>query len=159
MTGKGFGKSQPTKTEKLIEQAVTACQDRRPEALDKIFDALPVTLNKQVLDGALDALKEDINSLAWLCGYFAGEINRSQDNEKLENPIVLLSKLLMKCGMQPFVDFMPYTGCRISILNSAKFESLPEKVQTLVHKAFDVREDSFEEVQRINDALLAEMMV
>lgn len=47
----------------------------------------------------------------------------------------------------------------IVILNSEKFESLPESVQTIVQKAFDIRESSGTEAQRINDALLQELMV
>jgi hypothetical protein len=61
--------------------------------------------------------------------------------------------------MQPFVDFMPYIGCRISILNIEKFEALPAKVQAAVKEAFDVMERSDEEFKTINEALLAEMEV
>ncbi|BAY14207.1 hypothetical protein [Calothrix sp. NIES-2098] len=49
MSGKGFGQRQPSKIDKIIESAVRYCQKRNPEALDKIFDNLPVKLNKQVL--------------------------------------------------------------------------------------------------------------
>jgi hypothetical protein len=53
MSGKGFGQPQPTKIDKLIESAVRYCQKRNPEALDKIFDNLPVKLNEQVLYGTV----------------------------------------------------------------------------------------------------------
>ncbi len=159
MSKKGFGQSQPTKTEKLIERVVQSACDRSPEFLDRIFDNLPVKINSQVLDGAIVILEKDTDTLAWLCGYFAGEINSSKDNDKSHTPITLLSKLLMKYGMKPFVDFMPYTGCRISILNADKFEALPIKVQAVVKEAFELVEHSDEEAQKINDALLAEMMV
>ena len=62
-------------------------------------------------------------------------------------------------GMEPFTDFMPYPGCRIVILNSEKFESLPESVQAVVQQAFDIKESTGEEAQRINDALLQELVV
>jgi hypothetical protein len=159
MSSKGFGQPQPTKIDKLIESAVRSCHKRHPEALDKIFDNLPVKLNKQVLDGTIAALEKDIDSLSWLCGYFASEINSTSDNDKPYHPITLLSKLLIKSGMQPFIDFMPYIGCRISILNTEKFEALPHRVQAAVQEAFDVVETNGEEAQRINDALLRELEV
>lgn len=159
MSGKGFGQPQPSKIDKIIESAVRYCQKRNPEALDKIFDNLPVKLNKQVLDGTVVALEKDIDSLSWLCGYFSSEINSTSDNDKPYHPITLLSKLLIKCRMQPFVDFMPNIGCRISILNTDKFEALPPKVQAAVKEAFDVVETSGEEAQRINEALLREFEV
>ena len=64
MSPKGFGEPQPTKTDKLVEQVVRHCQKRNPEALDQIFDNLPIgrtvqeyqRLNQQVLAGTLNAL-------------------------------------------------------------------------------------------------------
>ncbi|WP_298908599.1 hypothetical protein [uncultured Nostoc sp.] len=53
---------------------------------------------------------------------------------------------------------MPDPGCRLVILNSEKFESLSESIQTIVQQAFDIRESSGTEAQRINDALLQELM-
>jgi hypothetical protein len=159
MPGKGFGQPQPTKIDKIVESAVRYCQQRQPEALDQIFDNLPVKLNQQVVTGILAAFQGDIDTLSWLCGYFASEVNSTSDNDKPYHPITLLSKLLMKSGMQPFVDFMPYIGCRISILNSDKFEALPHRVQAAVKEAFDVVETSGEEAQRINEALLRELEV
>ncbi|BAZ18914.1 hypothetical protein NIES4071_107990 (plasmid) [Calothrix sp. NIES-4071] len=156
---KGFGKSQPTKLDKFIEQAVNNCRHRNPEALDKIFDNLPVELNNKVLQGLVKTLNQDIDSLSWLCGYFASEINSTSDNDKPRQPIILLSKLLMKHGMQPFIDFTPYTGCRIHIIDTDKFEALPAKVQEAINGAFDILEHSDEEARAINDAMLAEMLV
>ncbi|WP_211293096.1 hypothetical protein [Brunnivagina elsteri] len=155
----GFGQPQPTKTDKLVEQAVRHATKRNPKALDQIFDNLPVKLNKQVLDGTFAALAKDIDTLAWLCGYFAGEINSASDNDKPNQPIILISKLLIKYGMQPFVDFMPYVGNRITILDADKFEALPVPVQAAVKEAFELRETSDAEMKRINDALAAEMSV
>jgi hypothetical protein len=40
MCAKGFGQSQPTKIDKLIESAVRYCHKRHPEALDSIFGAI-----------------------------------------------------------------------------------------------------------------------
>lgn len=156
---KGFGKTQPTKLDKFIEQAVDYSRRRNPEALDKILDNLPVELNNKVLQGTVKTLKQDIDSLSWLCGYFASEINSTSDNDKPRQPIILLSKLLMKHGMAPFVDFAPYTGCRIHIIDTDKFEALPVKVQEAINGAFEVMEQSDEEARAINDALLAEMLV
>jgi hypothetical protein len=154
----GFGKPQPTKIDKLVEQVLQHSRDRNPEALDKILDNSPVELNRQLVAATVAALHQDIDTLAWFCGYFAGVINRSEDNNK-PSSIVLLSKLLIKSGMQPFVDFAPYPGCRLIIINTDKFEALPEKVQVLVGEAFDVVERTSEEAQKINNALIEELVV
>ncbi|MEO1375487.1 MAG: hypothetical protein AAFW70_14455 [Cyanobacteria bacterium J06635_10] len=61
--------------------------------------------------------------------------------------------------MKAFVDFSPYPGCRLVIINTDKFAALPEKVKSLMQEAFDVNQASSEEVLRINDALLEELMV
>ena len=159
MCAKGFGQSQPTKIDKLIESAVRYCHKRHPEALDNIFDYLPVNLNQRVVTGILAALRKDIDTLSWFCGYMASEINRSEDNQKPHHPIAELSKTLITSRMEPFTDFMPYPGCRIVILNSEKFESLPESVQAVVQQAFDIKESTGKEAQRINDALLQELVV
>jgi len=159
MCAKGFGQSQPTKIDKLIESAVCYCHKRHPEVLDSIFDYLPVNLNQRVVTGILTALQKDIDTLSWFCGYMASEINRSEDNQKPHHPIAELSKTLITSGMEPFTDFMPYPGCRIVILNSEKFESLPESVQVVVQQAFDIKESTGKEAQRINDALLQELVV
>ena len=159
ISGKGFGQHQPTKIDKLVESAVRYCQKRQPEALDQIFDNLPVKLNQQVVTGILTAFQKDIDTLSWFCGYMASEINRTQDNQKPHHPIAELSKTLITSGMEPFIDFMPYPGCRLVILNSEKFESLPESIQAIVQQAFDIRESSSEEAHRINNALLQELTV
>ncbi len=57
MSKKGFGQSQPTKTEKLIDRVVQSTRDRSPESLDRVFDNLPVKLNQQVLEGAIGILE------------------------------------------------------------------------------------------------------
>ncbi|KAF3884082.1 hypothetical protein AB0758_33035 [Tolypothrix bouteillei VB521301_2] len=118
-----------------------------------------VQLNKQVLYATVAALEQDIDSVSWLCGYLASEINDVSDNDKSHKPISLLSKLLLKSGMVLFEDFMPYTGCRISIINQEKFESLPPTVRAAVEKSFEVMETSSEEVQKMSEALLREMEV
>lgn len=159
MCAKGFGQSQPTKIDKLIESAVRYCHKQDPEALDSIFDYLPVNLNQRVVTGILAALQKDIDTLSWFCGYMASEINRTEDNQKPHHPIAELSKTLITSGMEPFTDFMPYPGCRIVILNSEKFQSLPESVQAMVQQAFDIKESTGKEAQRINDALLQELVV
>jgi len=155
----GFGKPQPTKIDKLVERAVKHCHQRSPERLDQIFDNLSVELNERVLFRTLAALRTDTDTLAWFCGYFAGAINKSEDNNKPSHSITLLSKLLIKHGMQPFADFSPYPGCRLMILNTEKFETLPEKVQALLQETFDVTERTPEEARQVNDALMEELMV
>ena len=163
----GFGVKPPNKTDKLIQQVVRHCQKRHPEALDQIFDNLPVgrthaeyqRLNQQMITDTTKALTDDSDSLAWFCAYSASEINRSEDNDKPHHPIKLLSKLLIKHGMQPFADFSPYPGCRLIIINTDKFAALPEQVQKLVKEAFDVMESTGEQAQQINNALLEELVV
>ncbi|MEM7713429.1 MAG: hypothetical protein AAF349_07600 [Cyanobacteria bacterium P01_A01_bin.68] len=142
----------------LIEIAVGCCYQRNPELLDEIFDNLPIDLNKHVIMGTVAALQGNVDSTAWFCGYFARAINHSEDNEK-PHLIILLSKMLIKNGMEVFVDFSPYPGCRLMVINIEKFESLPPKVQALMQEAFDVNEASGKEVLRINDAILEELMV
>lgn len=167
MSTKGFGQPQPTKTDKLVQQVVKHCQKRSPEALDQIFDNLPVgrtvqeyqRLNQQILAGTTNALTGDIDTLAWFCAYIASEINRSEDNNKPHHPIKLLSKLLIKHEMRPFVDFSPYPGCRLIIINTEKFAALPLQVQKLVEEAFDVMESTGEQAIQVNNALLEELVV
>ncbi|MBW4447654.1 MAG: hypothetical protein KME38_12510 [Spirirestis rafaelensis WJT71-NPBG6] len=161
MSAKGFGVKPSRKTDKLIEQVVYYCQKRSPKALDQIFDNLPVgrtaqeykRLNQQILTGTTNALASDIDSLAWFCGYIASGINRSEDN-KAHRPIILLSKLLIKHGMQPFTDFSPYPGCCLILINTEKFAALPEQVQKLVEEAFDVMESTGDQAIQVNNALL-----
>lgn len=142
----------------LIEQVLHHTIQGNPESLDKILDNSPVELNRQLLAATITALHDDIDTLAWFCGYFAGAINRSEDNNK-PHSIVLLSKLLIQSGMEPFADFAPYPGCRIMIVNTDKFAHLPEKVRLLVREAFDVAERTAEEAQRINNTLMEELVV
>ncbi|MEO1375486.1 MAG: hypothetical protein AAFW70_14450 [Cyanobacteria bacterium J06635_10] len=59
--------------DKLIQIAVNCCHRRNPELLDEIFDDLPVEINKQILIGTVAVLHGDIDSTAWLCGYFQGQ--------------------------------------------------------------------------------------
>ena len=158
MSDTGFGNSQLTQIDKLVAFAVSHCHEQNPEGLDRIFDNLTPQLNKQVLMGTLALIGDDADSLAWFCGYFAGAINRSEDNDK-PHSITLVSKLLIKHGMKAFTDFAPYPGRRLMILNTEKFETLPKKVQALVQEAFDVIERTGEEAKQINDALLEELVV
>ena len=155
----GFGKPQPSKIDKLVERVVRYSQKRQPEALDQIFDNVDKHLNNEVVAHTLAILDDDADTKSWLCGYFASEINSTQDNDKPRHPIILLSKLLITSGMEPFSDFMPYPGCRIMIINYEKFEALPPKVQALVQQSFDVTESNREETRQVNDALLEELMV
>ncbi|PHJ69107.1 hypothetical protein VF14_02920 [Nostoc linckia z18] len=156
---KGFGQAQPSKLEKLVEYAAGYCQQRSPENLDGIFDNVPSSVSQQVMIGALAALEKDIDSQGWFCGYIASEINRTEDNQKPYHPIAGLSKTLIALGMKPFADFLPYPGCRILVLNSKKFQELPEKIRDMVQQAFEVVERSPEEAHQINNALMQELNV
>ncbi len=102
-----LGNLNPLKSIKKVEDAVRYCQQRSPEALDSIFDHLPVNFTQQVITGILAAFQKDIDTLSWFCGYMASEINRTQDNQKPHHPIAELSKTLIQAGMEPFTDFMP----------------------------------------------------
>lgn len=147
------------KIDELVQRVVSYVRARKPQSIDQVFDSLPVNLNDQILNGVLADLSDDADSLAWLCGYFASEINSSEDNDKLHKPITLLSKLLIKHGMRPFDDFLPYIGCRLTVFNTDKFALLPIKVQAVLRGGFDVEKMSNEDFGRINDALLGEMEV
>jgi len=152
-----FGK--PEKTDKLVEQVVRFCKEHHPEALDQIFDSLPVNINEQVLEATIAILSSDINQLSWFCGYFAGEINCSEDNHKLHHPITNLAKILMSAGMQPFIDFTPYPGCRLVIANTAKFESLPQSIKGVVEEVFNLMATPDHQMKQMNDALMQELVV
>ncbi|MEH2070002.1 MAG: hypothetical protein V7K47_17885 [Nostoc sp.] len=156
---KGFGQPQLSKLGKLVEYAVGYCQQRSPEKLDSIFDNAPSSISQQVMIGVFAALEKDIDTQGWFCGYIASEINRTEDNQKPYHPIAGLSKTLITLGIKPFADFLPYPGCRIVVLNSKKFDSLPEKVRDLVQQAFEVVERSPLEAHQINNALMQELNV
>ena len=143
----------------LIQQVVYHCQTRHPEGLDNIFDTLPVDINEQVLAGAIAILSSDIDALSWFCGYLAGEINYSEDNHRPFHPISFLASILLKAGMELFVDFTPYPGCRLVIANTAKFESLPQEVKDVVQEVFNLIATPDEQMQQMNDALLQELVV
>ena len=164
MAGKGFG---VTEADILIEQVVKLCYERSPEALDAIFNSLNSKrtakqyqqLNQKVLWGSVAAIKGDIETLSWFCSYLSSEINRTEDNNNPRHPIQDLAKILITAGMRPLDDFMPYPGCRIVIMNTKKFEALPDVVKTAVKEAFEVIQRTSEEVQRTNDVLLEELVV
>ncbi|MEH2149374.1 hypothetical protein [Nostoc sp.] len=58
MCAKEFGQSQPTKIDKLIESAVRYCHKRHPEALDSIFDYLPVNRQPTSSNGDFGSIAE-----------------------------------------------------------------------------------------------------
>jgi hypothetical protein len=155
---KGFGKPQKTKLDILSESAIKYCQQRYPEALDNIFDNHAPEFNQQIFPKVIAALKNDIDTLGWFCGYLCSEINVSADNNKPQ-PISELSKLLINHGMELFEDFSPYPGRRVVIGNADKFEALPQEIQDQVNQFFEVRETPSEEAKRINDAMLQELII
>ena len=80
---------------KLVEQVVRNCKERRPEALDQIFDNLLTSeyqhITLELLEEISASLQNDINTLAWFCGYMASEINHTLDNHQPNHPIASLS--------------------------------------------------------------------
>jgi hypothetical protein len=68
----GFGKPQPTKIDKLVEQVLQHSRDRNPEALDQILDNSPVELNRKLVAATVTALHDNIDTLAWFCGSDCG---------------------------------------------------------------------------------------
>jgi hypothetical protein len=145
--------------EGLIVRVVAYVKARSPESIDQILDNSTGVTNSSILDGILASLADDIDALAWLCGYFAGEINRVEDNQKLCKPIMLLSLVLLEHGFKPFEDFAPYSGCRLTIFNADKFELLPPNIQYMVEGGFDMAEMSSTDFDNINEALRSEMEV
>lgn len=157
--GKGFDPSPNRKIGNLVRLAVNYGRRRSPELLDRIFDNQPASLNQQIMEGIVAVLQSDIDSLGWFCGYVASEINRTEDNQNTHQPIAELSKTLIRAGMKPFTDFLPYPGCRIVILNAEKFALLPDGVKAMLQQGFDVSEKTPEQTHQINDALLEELIV
>jgi hypothetical protein len=150
-----------------VGRVVRYCQKRSPEALDRVFDALNAGCtmteseqrSEQVIVGTLARIEADLDTLAWFCGYMAGEINRREDNHREHLPLTYLSKQLTECGFQPFLDFVPYPGRRIVILNIAKFEGLSPELQAELAAKFDLVQRSGEELQQVNEALIQELIV
>ncbi|AFZ56855.1 hypothetical protein H6G54_02830 [Anabaena cylindrica FACHB-243] len=61
--------------------------------------------------------------------------------------------------MELFQDFTPYPGRRLVIGNTEKFAALPQETQDTVNQFFEIQEKSSEESQRINQAILEELVV
>jgi hypothetical protein len=160
---RGSGQPQQTEFDKLIERIVRYCQKRSPEALDRVFNTLPRNtpeLSQLIVTKTVDYLIQgNLNTLGWFCGYMTSEINRSEDNNRAYLPITELSITLTGAGMQPFRDFVPYPGQRIIILYPEKVEALPEIVKELLVTAFDLIEQSEEELMKVNEAIRQELGV
>ncbi|MDF5727885.1 MAG: hypothetical protein PUP92_07550 [Rhizonema sp. PD38] len=88
----------------LIEEIVSHCSLRRPEALDKIFDNLPSSeyqyITLELLEKISVFLQNDTDSLAWFCGYMASEINCSEDSHQpnLQLPLYQKSSSFQVCS-------------------------------------------------------------
>jgi len=159
--GQGFAQS-PSPGRKIgnvVRLAKTYCRQRSPELLDRIFDNLPSEISQQIMQGIAVGFQDDADTLGWFCGYVAGEINRSEDNQSTHQPITELSKTLIRAGMKPFTDFLPYPVCRLVILNPEKFGLLPGEVKAVLQKGFVVDERTPEQSHQINDALRQEFLV
>jgi hypothetical protein len=163
-----FDQFQPAAiNQQWVERVVRYCQKRSPEALDRVFDAMTkgCTLtegewrSEQVITGTLAQISADLDTLAWFCGYMAGEINRREDNQREHLPLTHLSKQLVEWGFQPFLDFVPYPGQRIVILSVEKVTALPPELQDELAAQFDLIEKSGEELRQVNEALVQEFAV
>jgi hypothetical protein len=157
-----FEQCQLLEFDTLIDRILHYCHTRHSEALDRIFDALPQDdeiLSQQIIVEILAQIQADVDTLGWFCGYMASEINCREDSDRPQLPLTELSKKLIKAGMQSFVDFVPYPGQRIVIVNSKKFAALPESLLTEIRDAFDLMEQSGEQLQRVNEALRQEFRV
>jgi hypothetical protein len=144
-----------------IDRIVRYCHKRSPEALDRIFDTLPQTdehLSQQIIAATVAQLRNDLDTLSWFCGYMASEINRNEDNSRVHLPLTSLSAKLIMLGFQPFIDFVPYPGRRIIILDADRFAALPAPIQAEIKAAFDLLEQSGEQVQQVNEALRQEFV-
>lgn len=152
----------PNSFHHLINGIVRYSRNRNPKALDLIFDALPQNdehLSPQILAHTVAQLRSDLDTLGWFCGYMASEINHHEDSERAYLPIVTASKLLIGAGMTPFVDFVPYPGQRLVILDAETFDALPASVHAALHAAFDLMEQSATQFQQVNDALRQEFTI
>ncbi len=147
----------------LVEEVVSHCKKRHPEALDAIFDNLPTSEYQQIalklLEEISASLQNDTDSLAWFCGYMASEVNSRVDNHQPNHPITELALILILSGMQPFIDFTPYPGCRLVITNTVKFSALPPSVKAVVHNAFNLLEQDDLQIEQMNNALLQELVI
>jgi len=150
--------SQRSKLDRLADLTIRHCQQRNPQALDRIFNHQSPAHNQDLLAQVIPVLYSDLDTISWLCGYLASEINQIEDNNK-PHPICELSRLLISVGMKLFEDFVPYPGRRIIIANTEKFEALPQDIQDRVYQLFDIHETSSEETQLINDAMLQELIL
>jgi hypothetical protein len=157
---KGF--KQPQQADQRIDRIVRYCHKRSPEALDRVFDTLPHNdehLSQQIIAATVAQLRTDLDTLSWFCGYMASEINHSEDSDRAHLPLTSLSAKLITLGFQPFIDFVPYPGRRIIILDADRFAALPVSIQAEIKVAFDLMEQSGEQVQQVNEALSQELFV
>jgi hypothetical protein len=149
----------PTNIKQLVELAIRHCHRREPEGLDRIFDTVAEPVKKQVLSGTLARLQGNAEDIAWLCSYFASETNRSEDNQKTHRPVMQLARVFVESGMIAFQDFMPYSGCRLAVINKDKFEALSSEIKAKMASAYNVLPVSMEQFQRSNEAILKELVV
>jgi hypothetical protein len=147
--------------DELIQCIVRYCQKQSPEALDRIFDALPKqdeTLSQRIVNGTVAQLQSDLDTLSWFCGYMASEINRREDSDRAYLPITELSKKLITAGPQPFLDFIPYIGQRLVILDPKQLEALPVEIRDEIKATFDLREKTGQQFTQMNEALKEELL-
>ena len=115
---------------KLAEKLLNLCKERNWQELDNFFDH-PREFNDKILGETLDALNQDIDSLAWLCGYVSGaNLDRNSD---FQFPIIESSKILIENGMKAFVDFVPKKNpSRLFVFDGEKFAQMPEDIKNSV---------------------------
>lgn len=116
LTGAKFNKS--------VEQAVNCCRNRHSELLNQIVDNVNLDCVQDLYMRVVELLENDIESICWFCGYFAGE---DEDSTMID-----ISRMLINHGMQAFEDFVPMFKRRIVIVNKNKFKELPLTIQETV---------------------------
>jgi hypothetical protein len=158
---KGFGPPQKTPFDHLVDRIQRYCQKRSPEALDRVFHALPqndAQYSHRVLVATAAQLAPDLDSIGWFCSYLASEVNHAEDSDRYLAIGQLCSTLIL-LGFEPFADFMPYPGQRIVILETEKFEALPQSIQAKLNHLFEIQQKAGEEFEKINEAIRQELIV
>lgn len=112
-----------------------------------------------MIAGVLKGLKDDADSIGWLCGYMASEINTQTDNHRQDLLITTISQLLVKAGWQPFTDFVPLPGNRLLVCDQNLVKFLPPKIRAVLENFASISARGREEVGKIIDALKSEWLL
>ena len=141
-----------TDVSSIIERVTIASREKSTDKLDDIFNDIwrqdGETKSYFLREVALN-LKDNSETLAWLCAYLSGIVNTPEDSMKhYNNPVWKAFRILTKYGKIPFEDFTPLPGGEVSIPKST-YSSLPLKVKR------QLRQISHMEVSHFKDAEVA----